>query len=131
VSVIGHDLGLVLESIADIAVLVAQGTDLSIIKLILIAQIAVPLIVVALPGNVVFQQDVPDAPLRGWGDRERGVVGVCVGVSVASVSEIARVVIVQEVVVTGIAIWVDWRIQRTEIRDERPIPGCEVSEQLL
>src|SRR5205823_11914776 len=47
------------------------------------------------------------------------VVRIVVRVGIGPVTEVARVVIVQEVVVTGIAVWVDWRIQRTEIRDER------------
>jgi hypothetical protein len=96
---IGHDLRLVVKSVANVAVLVALRANLSIVELILIGKVAIPLIVVALPGDVVFQQNVANATLRGWRNRERCVAGVCIRVGVAPITEITRVVVVEKIVV--------------------------------
>jgi len=46
---VGHDLDLVLKAVADVAVLVAQRTNFPVVELILVREIAVPLIAVTLP----------------------------------------------------------------------------------
>src|SRR5215469_12395432 len=99
---VGHDLCLVLEAIADVAVGIALWAHLEIVKLILIVEVVVPLVVVALPRNIVLQQDIADAALRGRWNRERCVAGICVFVRVAPISEVAGVVIVQQIIVTGL-----------------------------
>src|SRR6266550_3649838 len=102
--IVGHDLCLVLKRIADVAILVALGANGSIVELVLVAKICVPLIVVGLPGNVVFQKNVGDAVLTRWRNREWSVVDVVVRVGVGAIAKIARIVVVQEIVVTRIAI---------------------------
>src|SRR5438445_13658267 len=62
---VGHDLRLVLEAIANVAVGIARWAHLPIVKLILIGYVVVPLVVVALPRNIILQHDIADATLRG------------------------------------------------------------------
>ena len=112
---VSHDLLLVLKGIADVAVLVTQGANLSVVLLILIGQVPVPLIVVTLPRNIVLEQDVTDASLGSARNGERGVVRVRVRVGITSIAEITRVVIIQQVVVIRIAVRLDRRSERGEI----------------
>src|SRR5215472_18248079 len=85
---VSHDLRLVLESVADIAVLIALLPDRSVVLLIFVGEIGIPLIVVALPRNVVLQHHIRDTALRSWRNRERSVVGICVGVGVAPITRL-------------------------------------------
>src|SRR6267378_43111 len=104
--IVGHNLCLVLKRVADVAVLVALCANGSIVELVLVAKIRVPLIVVGLPGNVVFQKNVGDAVLTRWRNCERGVVDEVVRVSVGAIAKVAGIVVVQEIVVARIAIGV-------------------------
>jgi len=72
--IVGHDLRLILKRVADVAVLIAQRADRSVVQFILVAKIGIPLVVVRLPGNVVFQQDVSDACAGWWGGIVNGVL---------------------------------------------------------
>src|SRR5579863_8102577 len=52
-----------------------------------------------------------------------GVVGIDVGVRISAVAEVTRVVVVEQVVVAGIAIGIDLRRQRLEIIHDRGHAG--------
>ena len=131
-SVVGHDRGLVLERVADVAVLVAIRANRSVVELVLVGEILVPLVAVILPGNVVIDQHIGDVPLARRGNREWSVVDVVVGVGVRAVAEIARVVVIQQVVMARIAVGLDRRIQRRAGNSgSGSTPGCDGSEQLL
>ena len=117
--VVGHDLLLILEWVTNIAVLIALRADFAVVELILIAKIEVPLVVVAVPGDIVLEQYICDAPLGSARNREWRVVGVRIGIGVASVAEVTGVVIVQQVVVAWIAVRRDRRIQRAEVAHHR------------
>src|SRR5215472_9162017 len=73
---VGHDLLLILESVADVAVLIALWANFSKVELIRIVDIAVPLIVVALPGDIVGEHHVGDAALRGARNGEWRIVRI-------------------------------------------------------
>ena len=60
---VGHNLLLVLEPVADVAVLVALWADLTVVLLILVAEIRVPLVVVGLPRDVAGQKT---SPMLAW-----------------------------------------------------------------
>src|ERR1700688_4416775 len=79
---VGHNFGLVLERVADVAVLIALGADGAVIELVFIAQVGVPLVAVILPGDAGFHQHVGDAVLFSGRNGERSVVDVVVGVGV-------------------------------------------------
>ena len=100
---IGHDRGVVLERIADVAVLIGVRADGAVVELIGIGHVVVPLIAVVLPGNVVREHVVADAGHGGRRNGEDGVVGAGVGIGVVAVAEVAGVVVVQQVVVAGFA----------------------------
>jgi hypothetical protein len=85
---IGHDLRLVLEGVADVTVLIAHRADLAEILLVFAREILSPLIVVGFPGDMVPEEHVSDAPLRGGRNRERCVGDVVIGVRVAAIAEI-------------------------------------------
>src|SRR6516164_2314185 len=111
--VVGHDLGLILETVADIAILIAVGANGAVVELVLVARIPVaagvlvPLVAVGFPGHATFQQNVADAALLGWRDCERSVMGIAIGVGVAAVAKKAWIIDVEKIVVPGIAIWLD------------------------
>src|SRR5215472_9780412 len=118
--IIGHNLRLILERVADVAVLVAGGTHRSIVQLILVGQIRVPLVAVILPRHVVLQHHVCDAALaRPW-DGERRVARIRVRISVATVPKVPGIVVVQQVVVTLIAVRLDRLRQRSQVFEHRP-----------
>src|SRR5204863_6205355 len=96
--VIRHDLRLVLKAIADVAVLVAERAYSAIVLLVFVIQVGIPLVVVAFPGDVVFQQHVANAALRSGGNRERRVVRVGVGIGIGAIPEISRVVVIEQIV---------------------------------
>src|ERR1700736_3761207 len=65
---VGHDFGLVLEGVADVAVLVALGSHGSVVNLVFIVEVGIPLSAVMLPGNAGCHQHVGDAVLFGGGN---------------------------------------------------------------
>src|ERR1700736_2910386 len=79
---VGHDFGLVLEGVADIAVLIALGSHGSVVNLVFIVEVGIPLSAVMLPGNAGCHQHVGDAVLFGGGNGEGSVRDVVIGVSV-------------------------------------------------
>src|SRR5882762_6827731 len=91
--IVGHDLCLILERVADVAVLVALCANGPIVELVLVAKIRVPLIVVGLPGNGVFQKKVGDAVLTRWRNCERRVVDEVIRVSVGAIAKVAGIVV--------------------------------------
>src|SRR5215469_14225731 len=116
---VGHDLSLILETVANVAVLIAGGANGAVVELVLVAEILVPLVAIGFPGHAIFQQNVADAALPGWRDCERSVVGITIGVGVAAVAKIAWIVVVEKIVVPGIAIWLDRPRQRLEVVQDR------------
>src|SRR5207253_46859 len=109
--------------VADVAVFIAKRANCSVVQFIFVAKIGVPLIVVRLPGNVVFQQDVGDAALAGRRNRKRRVVDEVVVVSVGAVAKIARIVIVQQVVVARFAVGIDRTRERSQVLKDRAHAG--------
>ena len=121
--VVGHDLRLVLDAIADVAVLITIRANDAVVQLIFVGQIPVPLIVVGFPGNMVFEQHVGDAALIGGRNCEWRVVWICVRVGVAAVTKVAGVVVVQQVVVGRLAIRFDGAGKRTQVVQDGSDPG--------
>src|ERR1700724_383211 len=103
---VGHDLGLILKGVADVAVLIALGPYGSVVDLVFIFQVGIPLVAVMLPRNAVFHQNVCDAALFCRGNGERSVGNVVIGVSVSAIAEVARIVVVKKVVMARIALGV-------------------------
>ena len=112
ISGVRHDRGVVLERIADVAVLVGVRADGPVVELVGVGDVVVPLIAVVLPGDVVREQVVADAGGRGGRNGEHRVVRVRVGVGVVAVAEVAGVVVVEQVVVARFAVRVDRTRQR-------------------
>src|SRR6202161_1871133 len=78
-------------------------------------RIVVPLIAVILPGNIVLEKGVTNARCcRGW-NREYGVVRRFVSESIFALTEVAGVVIVQQVVVAHFAVRLNRMRERLEI----------------
>src|ERR1700735_1285069 len=71
--------------------------------------VVIPLVAVILPGNVVLAQVVTNALDRRRWDGENGVSRVGVNEGVIAIAEKARIVIVEQVVVTLFAARIDWR----------------------
>ena len=117
---VGHDLLLVVKTIADVAILIAVRTDGAVVQLILIVEICIPLIVVAFPGNVVLNEHIGDAALGRRRNGEGRVARVRIGVGIAAIPEVAWVVVVQQVIVPRIAIRLDRPRQRCQIVEDRP-----------
>src|ERR1700730_1070809 len=103
---VGHDLGLILKGVADVAVLIAFGPYGSVVNLIFISEVGIPLSAVMLPRNAVFHQHVCDAALFCRGNGERSVGDVEIAVFVSTIAEVARIVVVEKVVVARIALGV-------------------------
>src|SRR6195952_4900908 len=98
-----HDRRVVLKRIADSAIFVGILADGTEIELIRIVYVVVPLIAIVLPGNILGDHLVANAPEgRRW-NREDGVIRVRVDKGIVAVAEVARVVIVKEVVVPRLA----------------------------
>ena len=70
---VGHNLGLILEGVADVAVLVALGSHGSVVNLVFIVEVGILLSAVMLPGNAGCHQHVRDAVLFGGGNGKRSV----------------------------------------------------------
>src|SRR5579863_1214572 len=142
---VGHDGGVVLERVADVAVFVRVGdgsaetigrAHRAVVDLIFVfrdiarflhrwgcaerlggvavASVVVPLIAVVLPGNALRDEFVTDAGNGGRRNREHGVGGVGVQEGVFAAAEVAGVVVVQQVVVTGFAVRIHWLGERRE-----------------
>ena len=116
---IGHDRGVVLERVADVAVLVALLTDRPVVELVRIGHVVVPLVPVVLPRNMRRQEAVADAGRGGGWNGEHGVVRIGVGVGVAAVAEVARVIVVQQVVVPWLAARIDRSRKRLQVFHDR------------
>src|ERR1022692_4936186 len=73
---IGHDRRVVLERIANIAVLVGVRADRAVVQLIGVADVVVPLVPEILPRNVGADEAVSDAGRRRRWNREHGILGI-------------------------------------------------------
>src|SRR6266478_8472294 len=113
--VVGHDLRLIMERVADVAILVAVRADGAVVELVFVGEVLIPLIVVGFPRDVVFKQYVSDAALVRPGNRKWSVIHKVIGVSVRAITEIAGIVVVQQVVVAFLAVWVDWPRERPQV----------------
>ena len=102
-----HDGRVVLERVADVAIFVGVRPIGSIIELVWVGDVVVPLIAVVLPRNAVGVEVIADAGRRRRRNRERRVGGILVDIGILAVAEPARVVIVQQVIVTGFAMRID------------------------
>src|SRR5262249_40584792 len=60
---------------------------------------------------------------RGGRDGERYVVRICVLVGIGPVPEVTRVVIVQQIVMTGLAVRTNRPVQRTQVTQDRADAG--------
>src|SRR5580765_1678061 len=120
---VGHDLRLVLERIADVAVLIAGRADRTVVQLVFVAEVGVPLVAVVFPGDARFKEHVGDAALVDRRNGERGVEDVVVGIGVGAIAKVARVVIIEQIVVAGIAVGIDRALERSEIVAQRAGAG--------
>ena len=112
---IGHDRGVVLEWIADVAVFVGIRADGPIVQLIGVGHIVIPLIAVIFPGDIGGDQLIANAAHRRGRNCEHGVVRIRVGKRVVAVAEVAGVVVIQQIVVAGFAVGIDRLRQRLEV----------------
>src|SRR6266566_7750997 len=113
--IVGHDLRLIMERVADVAILVALRADRAVVELVFVGEVLIPLIVVGFPRDVVFKQYVSDAALVRPRNRKRSVIHKVIGVSVRTIAEIARIVVVQQVVVAFLAVRLDWPRERPKV----------------
>src|SRR6202034_2363820 len=120
---IGHDRGVVLEGVADVAVLVGVLADRTIVQLVRIVHIVVPLVAVVLPGNIVLDHVVADAGHRRRRNGEDRVVGIGIGVGVLAVAEVAGVVVIQQIVAALLAMRRDRSREHVEVPDDRRDAG--------
>src|SRR6185437_9140028 len=116
---IAHDRGRVLKEIADVAVLIARWADSTVVELVFVIEISVPLVAIVLPRNVLFEKRVADVAHGRRRNRERCVVNEGVGGSVCAIAEVTGIVIVQQVVVAGFAIRIDFARKRLEEAHDR------------
>src|ERR1700693_3534454 len=96
---VGHDRGVVLERIANVAVLIRVLADGVVVELIGVGQIVVPLVAIVFPRNGVRDQAVTDTRERRRRDGKHCVVGVGVGESILAIPKVSGVVVVEKVVV--------------------------------
>ena len=94
---IGHDSGFVLKRIADIAVGVEHAARVS--------DVLVPSVAVILERDAFIQQCVANAAHRCWRDSERRGCET----DRVSVGVVAGIVVVEQVIVTSLAIGIDRR----------------------
>ena len=99
-----HELGLVLEGIADVAVLVEA------VRLGGIGNVKIPVFAEVLEGNIVSDEIVTDALLAGGRDGEGRVLR-----GKSAIAVVAGIVVIDEVVVSLDAVWV-----------YRPLEGLKV-----
>src|ERR1700731_2947714 len=110
--VVGHDLRLIVERVADVAILGAVWADGAVVELVFVGEVLIPLIAIVFPGDVLFKELVGDAALVRPGNRKWSVVHKVIGVGVRAITEIARIVVVQQVVVAFLTVRVDWPRER-------------------
>src|SRR6266481_2421165 len=113
--VVGDDLRLIMERVADVAILVAVRADGAVVELVFVGEVPIPLIAIVFPGDVLFKEHVGDAALVRPGNRKRSVIHKVIGVGVSAIAKISRVVVVQQVIVAFLAVWVDWPRERPQV----------------
>ena len=118
-SSIRHDRGVELEGIADSAVFIGVFANGAEIQLVWVGYIVIPLIAVILPRDIPLDHYVANAGYRGRRNGEDGVVLVFVGEGIVAIAEVARVVVVQQIVVSGLAAQRNLRFQRLQILRNR------------
>ena len=102
-----HDGRVVLEGVADVAILVGIRPIGSTIELVGIVHVVVPLIAIVLPGDLVGVQVVADAGHRRGRNRKGRIGGILVDVGVFAVAEPSRIVVVEQIVVALLAVRID------------------------
>src|ERR1700694_1543942 len=113
--VVGHDLRLIMERVADVAILVAVRTDGAVVELVFVGEELIPLIAIVFPGDVLFKEHVGNAALARPGNRKWSVIHKVIDVGVRAITEIARIVVVQQIVVAFLAVRVDWPRERPQV----------------
>src|SRR6202044_2899041 len=83
------------------------ATDRPIVQLIGVGHVVIPLIAVVLPRDLALQKAVTDATSRRRRNRKYGVVFVCVRVGIFAVAEVARVVIIEKIVMAHFTVRID------------------------
>src|SRR5271154_2611484 len=123
----GHDGSVVLEWVANVAVVVGIRSRCSVVELILVgrdvagrprstyANVVIPLVAVVLPRNFVGVEVIANAGRRRRWNRKRRVIDEGVREGVAAVAKVARIVVVQQVVVARFAARIDRPGKRLEI----------------
>src|SRR5579863_1469328 len=102
-----HDGGVVLERVADVAILVGSRAVAPVVELVRVVHVVVPLVAVVFPGGIGVVKVIADAG-RGRGRYgERRVRRTLIGERVVAVAEPAGVVVVQQVVMAGFTTRVD------------------------
>ena len=115
---VGHDRGRVLRPVADVAILIRGVLP------VFVGQIEIELVAEIGPGNVLAGQFVADRAERRRRHGEDGIVRVLVGVGVGAVAEIARVVVVDQIVMSRFAIRGDFvRIEKFPARGDARLRG--------
>src|SRR5271166_3050455 len=114
---VGHDRCGVLGPVADIAVRVQNALVVFVLK------VAVPLIAIIGPGNRPFAKNVADVAQSRRRDRENGVARIRVGIGVAAVAEVARIVVVEKIVMPFLAVGIDLTLERIEVIQHGPDAG--------
>src|SRR5580700_10278255 len=79
---VGHDRSVVLERVADVAVLVTLRTHLAIVKLVFVLQILIKLIAIVLPRNTLREQRITDVRDSGRRNRKWSVGHIMIGVRI-------------------------------------------------
>src|SRR5580658_1224482 len=102
-----HDGRVVLERIADVAILIRIGAVGPEIELIRIGYVVVPLITVVFPGDIGIVEVITNARRRRRRNRERRVGWALVDEGIVAVAEPARIVVVDQIVVIGLAARID------------------------
>ena len=105
-----------MEEVANAAAVLITGfADGPVVELVLIVEVGVELVAVIFPRDVLLEQRVADvANARRW-NGERRVVHVLVGVGIRTITKIAWVVVVQDVVMSRLAARINQRRQFAEV----------------
>ena len=107
---VGHDGGVVLEGIADVAVLVGVRADGAVVELVRIGERSCSTGRRSISRKCFLRSERRRCcGTEDGGMVNDGVVGVGVGVGVVAVAEVSGVVVVQQVVVTCLAVRIDGR----------------------
>ena len=107
---VGHDRSLVLERIADVAVDIGW--------VVRIIHILVPTLAVPVERYLRGQQHIADTRRRARRDGER----IGSGISHSAIAIVTRIVVVQQIIVSGLAVWIDLGRQALEVADHGPHP---------